>query len=101
MITESAVLGTPAIRLKTNVGNRVLWFFIELSNKYDLIYTYDDPKLVITKANELVKRPNLKKEWEYKKEILLNDKIDSASFMEWLIEEFPQSLNKCLSQKSI
>lgn len=101
IITESAVLGTPAIRLKTNVGSTDLGIFIELSNKYNLIYTYDDPKLVITKANELVKRPNLKKEWEYKKEILLNDKIDSASFMVWFIEKFPQSFNECLSQRSI
>jgi predicted glycosyltransferase len=98
MITESAVLGTPAVRLKTNVGDTDLGIFIELSNKYNLIYTYDDPNLVIAKANELIKRPNLKREWENKKEIMLNDKIDSALFMEHFIEKFPQSLNECLSK---
>ncbi len=101
IITEAAVLGTPAIRFSTNAGSNDLGIFIELSNKYGLIYTYDNPELAITKANELIKIPNLKKEWESKKEILMNDKIDSGSFMEWLIENFPQSINECLSQKSI
>ncbi|MFY9410022.1 MAG: DUF354 domain-containing protein [Methanosarcina flavescens] len=101
MITEAAVLGTPAVRLKTNLGSSDLGNFLELSNKYNLIYTYNDPKLVIAKASELIKKPDLKKEWKHKREILLNDKIDSSEFMEWFIEEFPQSFNKCLSQKSI
>ena len=89
IITEAAVLGT-AIRFSTNAGSNDLGIFIELSNKYGLIYTYDNPELAITKANELIKIPNLKKEWESKKEILMNDKIDSGSFMEWLIENFPK-----------
>ncbi|AKB12936.1 hypothetical protein SAMN02910340_00476 [Methanosarcina thermophila] len=101
MVIEAAVLGTPAVRFSTNAGANDLGIFVELSSKYDLIYTYDDPELAIAKAKELINRPNLKKEWEHKKEILLNDKIDSSLFMEWFIEEFPQSFNKCLSQKSI
>ncbi len=101
MVIEAAVLGTPAVRFSTNAGANDLGIFIELSNKYNLIYTYDDPESAITKANELVNRPNLKDEWGIKKEILLNDKIDSSSFMEWFIEEFPRSFNKCLSKKSV
>jgi uncharacterized protein len=97
IITEAAVLGTPAIRFSTNAGINDLGIFLELSNKYGLIYTYDDPKLAINKANELITRPNLKKEWEGKKEILLNDKIDSSLFMEWFIDKFPQSFNESLS----
>lgn len=101
MITEAAMLGTPAIRFSSNAGSNDLGIFIELSHKYDLVYTYDDSRMAITKATELIKRPNLKKEWKYKKEILLNDKIDLSLFMEWFIEEFPQSFNECLSQNSI
>ncbi len=96
MITEAAVLGTPAIRFSSNAGSNDLGVFIELSNKYDLIYTYDDPEMAIAKAIELIRRPNLKKEWKYKKEILLNDNIDLSLFMEWFIEEFPRSFNECL-----
>ena len=101
IVTEAAVLGTPAIRFSSNAGSNDLGIFIELSNKYDLIYTYDDPEMAITKAIELIKRPNLKKEWKSKKEILLNDKIDLSLFMEWFIEEFPQSFNESLSQNLI
>jgi uncharacterized protein len=97
IITEAALLGTPAIRFSTNAGSNDLGIFIELSMKYRIIYTYDDPELAIAKANELIKMPNLKKEWEFKKEILLNDKIDSSLFMEWFIEKFPQSFNESLS----
>jgi hypothetical protein len=96
MITEAAVLGTPAIRFSSNAGSHDLGIFIELSNKYGLIYTYDNPEMAITKAIELINRPNLKKEWKSKKEILLNDKIDLSLFMEWFIEEFPRSFNESL-----
>ncbi len=101
IVIESAVLGTPAIRFSSNAGSNDLGIFIELSNKYGLIYTYNDPKLAIKKANELIERPNLKKEWKSKKEVLLNDKIDLSLFMTWFIEEFPQSFNECLSQNLI
>ncbi len=96
MVTEAAVLGTPAIRFSSNAGNNDLGIFIELFHKYDLIYTYDNPEMAIKKAVELIKRPNLKNEWQSKKEILLSDKVDLSLFMEWFIEEFPQSFNESL-----
>lgn len=101
MVTEAAVLGTPAIRFSSNAGNKDLGIFVELSNKYDLIYTYDDPEMAITKAVELIKKPNLKNEWKPKREFLLNDKIDLSLFMEWFIEEFPRSFNESLSQNKL
>ncbi|AKB63324.1 DUF354 domain-containing protein [Methanosarcina mazei] len=101
MVTEAAVLGTPAIRFSSNAGNKDLGIFVELSNKYDLIYTYDDPEMAITKAVELIRRQNLKNEWKSKKEVLLNDKIDLSLFVEWFIEEFPRSFDECLFKNEL
>lgn len=98
IITEAAVLGTPAIRFSSNAGSNDLGIFIELSNKYGLIYTYDNPEIAIKKATELIKKPNLKNEWRSKKEILLSEKVDLSFFMEWFIEEFPRSFDEYLSQ---
>jgi predicted glycosyltransferase len=93
VVTEAAVLGTPAIRYSNVAGEQDMGNFIELSNKYGLIYTYDDSKLAITKANELIKRQNLKKEWVEKRKHLLADKTDATKFMVSFIENYPESIS--------
>lgn len=90
--TESAVLGTPAVRCNSFVGPNDMSNFIELEKDYGLIFNYRNPNEAIKKAKELLKKPDLKKEWVQKKEKLLADKIDLATFMLWFIEEWPESL---------
>ncbi len=94
MTTEAAVLGTPAIRYNTFVGEKDMSNFIELEKKYVLIHSYDDPDKAINKAIQLIQRPNLKEEWKGKREMLLKDKIDVTEFMIWFIENYPKSLEK-------
>ena len=36
---------------------------------------------------------NLKKEWQLRREKMLSEKIDVASFFVWLIENYPQSVS--------
>lgn len=91
MTTEAAVLGTPAIRCNSFVGPGDMGNFIELENKYALIYSFRDSDRAILKAIELLQKPDLKEEWRIKREQLLKDKIDVTQFMVNFVENYPQS----------
>ena len=94
MTTEAGVLGTPAIRCNSFVGENDMGNFIELEQKYGLIFNYDNPNKAIEKAVELIQKPNLKEEWKKKREKLLKDKIDFTAFMVWFIENYPESFRE-------
>jgi predicted glycosyltransferase len=81
MTTEAAVLGTPAIRFNSFVGKQDMGNFVELEDKYGLIFNYNDAKLAMKKTLELVKRQDLKAECKKKKERLVKDKIDLTQFV--------------------
>jgi predicted glycosyltransferase len=93
MATEAAVLGTPAIYANT----LRLGYTDEEEEKYGLVYNFSDPetaqKQALAKAIELLDDKNLKKEWQKKRERLLNEKIDVTKFMTEFIENYPDSLN--------
>jgi predicted glycosyltransferase len=90
MTTEAALLGTPAIRCNSFVGEQDMGNFIELERDYGLIFNYSDPKLVLDKALALLKEPRLKLNWAEKRKVLLKDKIDVTSLMVWVVEKYPQ-----------
>jgi len=94
MSTEAGILGTPAVRCNSFVGENDMGNFIELEQKYDLIFSYHDPDKAISKAIELIQKPGLKEEWRKKRETLLKDKIDATTFMVWFIENYPGSFQK-------
>lgn len=91
LTTEAAILGTPAIRCNNFVGPKDMGNFIELEQKYDLIYCFREPEKAIQKAVELVQQADLKKQWTKKRQRLLGDKIDVTEFMVWFIENYPKS----------
>jgi len=93
MAAEAAVLGTPSIRFNDFVGK--LGYLEELEHKYGLTYgikTSESQKLY-NKIEELINTPNLKKEWQKRRQKMLADKIDVTAFMVWFIENYPQSVN--------
>ncbi|NQE53328.1 hypothetical protein C5S29_07020 [ANME-1 cluster archaeon GoMg3.2] len=92
MATESAILGTPSIYVSSLIGT--MGNFIELEEKYGLVFNYNDPDKAIEKAVELIQKPDLKEEWQKKKEKLLKDKIDVTTFMVWFVENYPESFLK-------
>jgi uncharacterized protein len=94
MTTEAAILGTPVVRSNSWVGPHDMGNFIELEQNYDLIYSYQKSEQAIQKAIDLIKQPDLKKQWAKKREKLLNDKIDIRQFMVDFIENYPESLKK-------
>ena len=44
------------------------------------------------KIEELLNTPNLKEEWQYRRQRMLQDKIDVTAFMVWFIENYPDSV---------
>jgi uncharacterized protein len=81
MTTEAAVLRTPAIRFNSFVGGRDMGNFVELEEKYGLIYNYKDAKLAMEKAVELVKRLDLKETWTNKTAQVFQEKVDLTKEM--------------------
>lgn len=94
MTTEAAVLGTPAIRCNSWVGPNDMGNFVELENVYNLIYSFQEPDKAIQKAIELIQQPDLKDQWEIKRQRLLDDKVDVTGFMVDFIENYPESFRK-------
>jgi predicted glycosyltransferase len=92
MTTEAAILGTPGIMCLSNAGQ--FGNFIELEQKYDLIYSFREPDQAIQKAVELIQQPDLKEQWAIKRRKLLADKIDVTQFMVDFIENYPESFSK-------
>ena len=95
MAVESALLGTPAIHIESTSsgiatgeqsGN-----FLELRDKYDLLYMYPDQKQALEKAIEILEDKGSKNKWAQKIKKLFNDKIDVAEWMTDFIERYPES----------
>jgi predicted glycosyltransferase len=84
MITEAAVLGTPGIFCGSSAGQ--FGNFIELEQKYDLIYCFREPEKAIQTAVELIQLADVEERWAEKQQILLADKIDTTEFMVDFIE---------------
>lgn len=76
MTTEAAILGTPAIRCNSFVGEKDMGNFIELEEKYGLIFNFREAEPAIRKALELIQTSHLKEIWNKKKDQILVDKID-------------------------
>ena len=67
---------------------------IELEEKYQLIFNYSDPNQAIAKAEKLIKQPDLKQQWQEKRQALLADKIDVLKFMVETIEGYAAGANR-------
>jgi len=90
MTSEAAILGTPAIRSNTFVGKIS---YLEEEEKYGLTYGFKPYHIreMFAKINELLTMPDLKKEWQERKRKMLSEKIDLTAFLDWFIENFPNS----------
>lgn len=96
--TEAALLGTPAIHIEANeegdaTGN-TSGNFLEIRDKYGLMYFYPDQDAAVKKAVEILENSNSKQEWQEKKAHLLSDKINVSSWMTDFISKYPASLKK-------
>jgi len=91
MTSEAAVLGTPAIRSNSFVGR--ISYLEEEEHRYGLTFGFhpDKTDAMFAKIEELLAMPNLKEEWQRRRNKMLSDKIDVTAFMVWFVENLPAS----------
>ncbi len=94
MTTEAGILGTPVIRCNSFVGKKDMGNFIELEQKYKLIFSFRNPDEAIAKALTLIQNQDIKKEWSKRKQKLFSEKIDITSFLVWYVENYPESFKE-------
>jgi hypothetical protein len=85
MATEAAILGTPSVRVSSLA--KYLGNFKELSEKYKLIFYYDNGMEGLNKSIEILKNENSKKDWQQKSRILIQEKISITDQIVKLIEK--------------
>lgn len=95
--TETACLGTPAVRCNSFVGPQDMGNFAELGQMYGLIFNFADPEEAIEESIELIQRPNIKQKWAIKREKILQDRVDVTAFMTWFIENYPEIKNTMIN----
>ena len=82
MASEAAILGVPSIY----VSNTRRGYLNELEDKYGLVYTISDRKVAMDKAVYLLKKDELKTEWQLKRTKMLEEKVDVVEFIVGAIE---------------
>jgi hypothetical protein len=91
MAEEAAMLGTPSIYLY----NESTYYTRHLEDKYHLMYNYSESNADLLKAIqtglELIDKPDLKKEWQLRRQKMLSEKIDVTAFLVWFVENWPES----------
>ena len=86
MASECACLGTPAIYVNSLTAGT-----LEEQERYRLLFGFRKSEGVIEKAIELLNTPNLKQEFQQRRQKMLSDKIDVTAFMVWFVENYPES----------
>lgn len=91
MTSEAAVLGTPSIRSNSFVGR--IAYLEEQEHKYGLTFGFlpNQTENMLQKINKLLNIPNLKQEWQIRRQKMLSEKIDVTAFLLWFVENFPES----------
>jgi predicted glycosyltransferase len=79
MAAESAVLGTPALRLNTFVGDDDMSKFVELEEEYGLLFSIEDEHELVDRAEALTTEDRAA--WRSKRDALIAEKIDVTGFM--------------------
>lgn len=94
MPAECSVLGTPSVIIHNNTAPGLQ----EQQNKYGLCYKFNETEegqnAAIKKGIELLNTPSIKKEWANRRDRMLSEKIDVTAFLEWFIENWPESFRK-------
>jgi uncharacterized protein len=88
MATEAAILGTPVIRKNKFVGKGDMGNFIDLENKYKLIYNLTDFDKVKELSLEILSNKSIKDIWRERRDKFLQDKIDIVDYMVNFIEKY-------------
>lgn len=93
MAVESAILGTPNIRFNSFIGKISILEEIEKKYKLSIGINSNNPFELINTTTKLINNPHTVNEFKANRINLLNDKINTANFLNWFIENYPESVN--------
>ena len=98
MTSEAAVLGTPAVKCNSFAGR--LAVPNELEQIFGLCYSFlpERQEAFFEKIDELLAMPDLKGEWQKRRQKMLAEKIDYTSLLVWFLEKYPQSRQTLLDR---
>lgn len=91
MSVEAAMLGVPNIRFNDFAGR--VSVLEELQNDYHLtlgIMT-SEPQRLVNEVEKALSNPNIREEYQQRRNKMLDDKIDVTAFLTWYIKDYPQS----------
>lgn len=80
MVTEAALLGTPAVRSNSFVGEDDMGNFVDLE-RHGLIYNVEAFEQVVETATELLDADGVASEWERKREEYLSDTVNLTDLL--------------------
>ncbi len=101
MANEAAMLGTPSLRFNDFVGDKKIGVMEELEHSYGLTFgiSSHEPEKLYAKVQELLSMPNLREEFQKRRQKMLADKIDVTAFLTWFVENYPNSVKQAKGQK--
>jgi hypothetical protein len=95
MAVEAGILGTPAIHIESTKDGRAsgetYGNFLELRDKYQLLFFYPTQDLALQKAVEILENTNSKKDWQEKQKLFWSSVIDVTTWLTDFIEGYPDS----------
>jgi uncharacterized protein len=86
MASECAMLGTPSIYVNSLTSGT-----LAKQEKFNLLFGYKNGELLLKKTFELLNIPDLKKEFQIRRHLMLSSQIDVTKFMVWFVENYPKS----------
>ena len=94
MAAEAGVLGVPFIRFNDFVGR--IGYLAELEDEYELGYGIrtKDRKQLLPRVDDLLSRENLKATFAQRRQKMLADKRDVATFFIGFLENYPTSVQQ-------
>lgn len=101
MSVEASMLGVPSIRYSSFAGK--ISVLNELEYKYELTHSIQPPAedKLLSLIETLINIKRLKREYQLKREKMLNEKVDVTKLFTELIDRYPESLEDFYSQDSL
>ncbi len=98
MTMEAAMLGIPSIRISDFTGR--IGVLEELEYKYDLTYGIKpaESDRVFDLLEKMLPDKTLREKFKNRHSRLMNEKIDVAEFLVWLIEGYPETAEKIIGE---
>jgi len=98
MAAEAAFLGIPSIHIESTADGRasgeLSGNFLELRNRYNLMFFYATPEEALQKAKEILGDGNSKAIWKERKDRLFRDVIDVTSWLTEYLERYPDTSSR-------